>query len=183
MSHRRFQRLKEAYKEAYDESQQALLFTESFKDWVSVTTVVNIVLFAFGIVLLTMVHNSTVQAIVFLLFALSVFFVLVTVHEFLHGAVAKYYGYGYKFETSTLFIIPGINRPYQNIHITVTHPVNDKWQKDKTVIAIVPNLVMLLLGTTFCCIGLLWDILFFEMLGVLTIVGHLIAVALDLRVT
>jgi len=166
-------------KESFEKAQQAVDIQTSFKDWVGVTLATNIVLVIISILLLLFVLHPFTITLVSIMLALSVFFILVTIHEVIHGLVAESYGYKYEFGSRSLFTVPGIRRPFSSIFIEVTHENNAKWKKDKLRIAIAPHLIMLPLGSFLFLIGYQWGILFLLYLGLFTLVGHLIALGID----
>lgn len=182
MSHRRTT-LTESLKEEYKKAQASIYSQSSFKDWVGVTISTNIVLVAVCIVLYTFFHNPFIIPLISIALALSGFFILVTLHEMLHGLVAQYYGYTYEFGSHTLFVIPKLGRPFTSIYIEVLHPADAKWNHDKVIIALAPHFILLPVSIILMILGYYYSILFLSLLGLFTAVGHLIALYIDVKAT
>lgn len=182
MSHRRTT-ISERIKEEYEKAQASIYSQSSFKDWINVTISTNIILCAICAVLYAFVHIPGIITLISLGLALSAFFILVTIHEVLHGLFASHYGYKYEFGTNVIFTIPKINRPFTSIYIEVSHLDNDKWKSDRVMIALAPHFIMLPLGLVFIFLGWYWQIFFFSILGMITIGGHLIALYIDVKAT
>jgi len=183
MAKKRLKKLKKAYDEAYQEAQEALLFSSTFKQWIEIQIVVNIVLFSFSAVLLIFAGKIPfVVMLVHIALALAIFFILVTIHELIHGAVAKLLGYKFGVESNTLFHIPKINMAYTSISVAIFHKEDSKWKRDRKIIGIAPHLLILPLGFLFIHLGYILQIYFFSILGTITVLGHVIALVLDMRV-
>ena len=178
MSHRK---ISEQFKEEYGKAKQSMMFPSSLKDWASKTVSTNIVLFAVCTVLYIFFRNEVVIALIEIAISLHCFLILVTIHEMLHGLIAKAYGYQYEFESYPLFHIAKLNRAFTSLSITVAHPVNEKWERDKVIIALGPHFVLLPLGLFFIFLGWYWQIMFFSLLGMMTTFGHLAALYFDVK--
>lgn len=176
MSHRM-----KKFKEDYEEAKASIFFQSTFRDWINVTISTNVILCAICAVLYAFIHNPLTITLISIALALSAFFILVTIHEVLHGLVAQYYGYKYEFGTNVIFTIPKINRPFTSIYIEVSHLDNDKWKSDRVMIALAPHFIMLPLGLLFIFLGWYWQIFFFSILGLITTAGHLLALYIDVR--
>lgn len=169
----------DSFKKQVEEAKTLFYESDKFRDWLYINAIVNVVLFAFLFVLYTLVHNQTVNTVIQIGFAISVFFIFVTLHEVLHGVVAQALGYKCEFKQTPITVIPKLNQVLTTISIDVYHPMNEKWKRDSTLIALAPHLLFHPIALLSLAFGLINGILFLSALGAITLVGHSIALFLD----
>lgn len=178
MSHRK---IKDQFKEEYEKAKQSIASPSSLKDWANKTVSTNIVLLSLCLVIYIFFRNPVTIALIEIVISLNCFLILVTIHEMLHGLIAKAYGYQYEFESYPLFHIAKLNRVFTSLSIVVAHPTNAKWESDKVIIALGPHFVLLPLGLLFIFLGWYYHLMFFSLLGMFTTFGHLAALYFDVK--
>lgn len=176
MSHKSLENLKKNWDEAFTESQRLLMFEETFKDWLVVTFVTNLILIVACAILYIFFRNDTTMLLIQIGIGLSVFFILITAHEFGHAGIAHLFGCKYSFSQKAYFNVPLIHKPYQSVMVEVEWPSGFS-KKKKYVVAVTPSIVLIIVSSFFMFL----DSFFFQLLGVITFVGSIIALVLDMR--
>jgi len=168
------EKAKKAWEEAYDESQQLLIFRQGFKQWIEVSIIMVGILIVFCFILFLFFKNS---AMIFIDVGLGLagFYVLITAHEFGHALIAHIFHCKYKFDTSTLFYYPVINRPHDYLTVEVTWPDNFSHTK-KLLVGIIPNVIIISVAVSLIFLGSWWF-----WMGVFTLIGSSIAIVLDIK--
>jgi len=169
----------DAFKKQYEEAKTLFYESDKFRDWVYVNAVANAVMFTFLLVIYILVHNGIVNTLVQIGFAISIFFIFVTLHEVLHGVVAQYLGYKCEFKQTPIVLISRLNQSLTTISIDVWHKDDTKWKADSVAIALTPNILFLSIGFSLIVFGALNGFLMLWILGTFTMVGHTIALWID----
>lgn len=175
MSHK-FKKLKEDWDESFTEAQRVLMFETTFKDWLVVTFVTNLILIVACAVLYVFFRNDITMLLIQIGLSISVFFILITAHEFGHAGIAHLFGCKYSFSQKAYFNVPLIHKPYQSVMVEVEWPSGFS-KKKKYVVGVTPNIVLIIVS----CFFIFLDSFFFQLLGTITLLGSIVALVLDVR--
>jgi len=156
MSHR----FKENWEKAQQQSKELLSFQGTFKQWLVKVSIVNIILVIFCIVLYSLGDRLLYQVGL----ALVVFFNVTTLHEFMHGELARFFGYKRTYLVAYHYTLPIIGKDISSLTTEVTWP--DGYSKNKKwIICLFPNVVLISVSIIFIFLGSL----FFLVLGAITL--------------